>query len=159
MDTGDTFRSYVLGVMSPARFLCATPVKMLMFMVPRAMTTSFFKVGELEFYRWQVSILWPSAYKAITISLSDVMHIEFDDRRCFRRSAAELHRYYLSSWCEKFLVEPLRIWWNGALLFFPLCFAVALMGFEPATWELLDTSSANWAMCTFVANCLEHHAS
>ena len=26
MDTGDTFRSYVLGVMSPARFLCATPV-------------------------------------------------------------------------------------------------------------------------------------
>ena len=26
-DTGDRFRSYVLGVMSPARFLCATPVK------------------------------------------------------------------------------------------------------------------------------------
>jgi hypothetical protein len=26
-NTGDTFRSYVLGVMSPARFPCATPVK------------------------------------------------------------------------------------------------------------------------------------
>ena len=26
-DTGDTFRSYDLGVMSPARYLCATPVK------------------------------------------------------------------------------------------------------------------------------------
>ena len=25
-NTGDTFRSYVLGVMSPARYLCATPV-------------------------------------------------------------------------------------------------------------------------------------
>ena len=27
MNTGDPFRSGVLGVMSPARFLCATPVK------------------------------------------------------------------------------------------------------------------------------------
>ena len=27
MCTGGTFRSYDLGVMSPARFLCATPVK------------------------------------------------------------------------------------------------------------------------------------
>ena len=26
-NTGDPFRSGVLGVMSPARFLCATPVK------------------------------------------------------------------------------------------------------------------------------------
>ena len=26
MNTGGRFRSYVLGVMSPARFLCATPV-------------------------------------------------------------------------------------------------------------------------------------
>ena len=25
-NTGNTFRSYVLGVMSPARFLCAMPV-------------------------------------------------------------------------------------------------------------------------------------
>ena len=58
-----------------------------------ALTSSFFKAGELEFYRQQVSILWPSAYKAITISLSDVVHVEFDDRRCFRRSAAELCRY------------------------------------------------------------------
>jgi hypothetical protein len=26
INTGGMFRSYVLGVMSPARFLCATPV-------------------------------------------------------------------------------------------------------------------------------------
>ena len=45
--------------------------KVLMFYVTWAMTSSFFKAGELTCYRQQVSILWPSAYKAITISLSD----------------------------------------------------------------------------------------
>jgi len=46
-----------------------------------------------DIYRRQVSILWPPAYKAITISHSDVIHDELGDRRCFRRSAAELHRF------------------------------------------------------------------
>ena len=36
------------------------------------MTTSFFKTSKLEGYRQQVSILWPSAYKAITILSSDI---------------------------------------------------------------------------------------
>ena len=32
-DTGGKFRSYVLRVMSPARFLCATPVSGMLFYV------------------------------------------------------------------------------------------------------------------------------
>ena len=53
-----------------------------------------------DIYRRQVSILWPPAYKAITISHSDVIHDELGDRRCFRRSAAELHRclVWFSQW-------------------------------------------------------------
>ena len=48
INTGDWARTSVLGVMSPARFLCATPVKvLLMFYVARAMTAYFFKAREL----------------------------------------------------------------------------------------------------------------
>jgi hypothetical protein len=53
--------------------------------------TSFFKAGKLEIYRQQVSILWPSAYKAITILSSD-FSVKGGRRRRFRRSAAELYR-------------------------------------------------------------------
>jgi len=95
------------------------------------LTTSFFKTGELEFYRQQVSILWPSAYKAITISLSDVMHVELHDRRCFRRSAAELYRYCFV-W-EIFCCTPKILLMSGTTVF-PLCFAVALIGIR--TWDM-----------------------
>ena len=48
MDTGNRFRSCVLGVMSPARYLCAMPAKMLKFNVACAMTDCFCKAAELE---------------------------------------------------------------------------------------------------------------
>jgi len=46
-NTGNRFRSCVLGIMSPARYLCAMPVGLLMFYVARAMTAYFFKAREL----------------------------------------------------------------------------------------------------------------
>ena len=55
----------------------------------------FCKMTKEEWYRRQVSILWPSAYKAITIRKTDYK-VKEGANDVFRRSAAELHRYNVS---------------------------------------------------------------
>ena len=73
MDTGNRFRSCVLGVMSPARFLCAMPVKCCSCLVSLELwQTASAKQPNWNGCRQQASILWPSAYEAIIISLSDL---------------------------------------------------------------------------------------
>jgi len=73
-----------------------------------------------DWCRQQVSILWPSAYEAITISLSDVVHIELDDRRC---------------------LDALPLSYTGWGVF-----AVATRGIRTRHLWLVDMSFANWAM-------------
>ena len=53
---------------------------------------SFLKNNQRGEYRRQVSILWPSAYKAITIHKADYK-VNEGANDVLRRSAAELHRY------------------------------------------------------------------
>ena len=56
------------------------------------MQESFLKNNQRGEYRRQVSILWPSAYKAITIHKADYK-VNEGANDVLRRSAAELHRY------------------------------------------------------------------
>ena len=51
-NTGNRFRSYVLGVMSPARFLCAMPVMCCVLRFTSSLTNSFSKTAELIFTSW-----------------------------------------------------------------------------------------------------------
>ena len=157
-NTGNPFRSSVLGVMSPARCRCAMPVKcfgVMMIYVTHLWrivslkrpnyrippvgfdpTTSklwawrsapelrrcdkccafmtqesFLKNNQRGEYRRQVSILWPSAYKAITIHKADYK-VNEGANDVLRRSAAELHRYNVSGSgsCSKCLNTG-AIWW------------------------------------------------
>ena len=113
-----------------------------------AVTVCFCKADELEWYRQQVSILWPSAYKAITISLSDSR--ESKDATDDVWDALPLS--YTGIMCllvprlNEFLTGPpknlLGLYTTG----FQFFFAVALVGFELATIELLGMSSDHWAM-------------
>ena len=72
---------------------------------------SFLENNQRGEYRRQVSILWPSAYKAITIHKADYK-VNEGANDVLRRSAAELHRYNVS-WtgsgtCSKCLYALVR---------------------------------------------------
>ena len=86
--------------------------------------------GQKVDYRQQVSILWPSAYKAITISLSDSLEskVATDD------VVDALPLSYTGISCLLGLVG----WFVG--------FAVALVGFELATLSLLLVRNCIWQL-------------
>ena len=124
--TGGRFRSYVLWVVIhnhpqiglnvkesrrrcfTARFLCATPVCVLL-ILESALSVLYTGANWWK-YRRQVSILWPSAYKAITNHKTD-LKVKKIANDVFRRSAAELHRYVFC-WSWRVLLvsyTPVRI--------------------------------------------------
>ena len=67
-NTGDRSRSYVLGVMSPARFLCATPVKVSL-PFTSSLTVGFCKANKLNECRRYVLIVCPRSYEPRALPL------------------------------------------------------------------------------------------
>ena len=110
MDTDNSFRSSDLAVMSRARCRCAMSVKVAL--VPWCTDAMWCDICPR-----QVSILWPSAYKAITIFKFGLLQVLVSRRRCCRRSAAELQGLLLELPLNFYTIFVSCVW----SLFFGTC--------------------------------------